>query len=221
MRSRGAAQRREYPLTPASSPGDDQSSARTGRPARGGRGASNEWNDVQRGCFSCCPAGRRLRRIALRRTGRYEIDESGNMSGRPSADNLAIRVLDLTAGADADSIRLVEVTGQVLLRLRELVARLVGLTGCDLLISRAINLAAGTRPVLTGVRWSGDPPGLEGLAERARDHQAEEVRAACVAVVGGFLSLLFSFIGEDLTQRQVHRAWPEVLLDPQDPGTHV
>lgn len=140
------------------------------------------------------------------------------MSGRPSADNLALRLLELTAGADADPVRLVEVTGQILLRLRELVARLVGTAGCDLLISRAVNLAAGTRPLLAGVRWSDAAPGLDGLAERARDRDAEDVCAACVGVVGGFLSLLFSFIGEELTLRQVRRAWPDISLDEQSRG---
>lgn len=151
--------------------------------------------------------------------GLYEIDESGNMSGRPSADNLALRLLELTAGADTDPVRLVAVTGQVLLRLRELASRLVGTAGCDLLISRAIHLAAGTRPILTGVWWSGAPLSLEGLSERAHGQEAEEVCAACVAVVGGFLSLLYSFIGEELTLRQVRRAWPDAALDEPSTGT--
>jgi hypothetical protein len=134
------------------------------------------------------------------------------MNSPLSAHRLAERLLEHEAEDHAGASEVAEAAGGVCSRLREQFARLVGPSGCDLLLTRAVSQARAAHPSLNGVRWqAGESRSLEGLAECVEGENAEEVRAASAAIVGGFLSLLFSFIGEDLTLRQVQRLWPDLV----------
>jgi hypothetical protein len=87
-------------------------------------------------------------------------------------------------------------------------------------MARALSRAAAEHPVLQGVRWQGGAAGSwAGLPERPTSLNPEALRAAMVAVIAAYLSLLARFIGEDLTRRQLDRAWPE--LRPGNPATEA
>jgi hypothetical protein len=136
------------------------------------------------------------------------------MSQEPSASNLVERLLELEAQQESDAAALAEATGRVSVRLHQLFARLVGSHGCDLLLARAVSVAAAADPRLTGIRWQpGAAPALEGLRERLEAYPPDEARQACSTLLGAFLSLLFRFIGPAVTVRQVNSVWPGLAND--------
>ncbi len=88
--------------------------------------------------------------------------------------------------------------------LRMPLAKLVGVAGFRSLMSRALTLAKAEVPSLGAVRVRPDGS-LEGLNGIGRPEDAE----AGTVVMAQLLSLLVTFIGEPLTMRLVHDAWPE------------
>jgi hypothetical protein len=51
---------------------------------------------------------------------------------------------------------------------------------------------------------------FNGLTENAENLDETEVLGGVVAIVGGFIDLLGTFIGYDLTLRMVYRCWPDL-----------
>jgi hypothetical protein len=92
-------------------------------------------------------------------------------------------------------------------------AKLVTASGCQLLLARAIHLAAVETPVLRNVR-AGIVPGmcLEGLRESGPEVTLKEMEAGVAAVAAQFIGLLDLFIGEDVTRRLVRDVWPDAPL---------
>ncbi len=90
-------------------------------------------------------------------------------------------------------------------------AMLVGPAGFQALLQRALHLTGAEYPLLRGVQGF-DGACLAGLAERTEGQDPAQVNAALVAVFGSFFWLLGTFIGDDLTQRQVRRIYPQVPL---------
>lgn len=142
------------------------------------------------------------------------------MSQAFSVHHVAQHLLTWEATRTEEPLELPEVTSRACTRLCHQFGRLVGDAGCDLLMVRALSRAAAEHPMLQGVRWHNGATGcLEGLAEHAADHDPSQVQAACGSIITAFLSILTRFIGEDLTRRQLERAWPE--LQPGDPATEA
>jgi hypothetical protein len=102
-------------------------------------------------------------------------------------------------------------------RLQEGLNKLVGQAGFDALMRRALHLVQREYPFLQGVQ-SFDGTCFVGLAERAAGQDPAKVSVAMAAVIDQFFSLLSSFIGEDLANRQVRRIWPDVPLSGAVPG---
>ena len=133
------------------------------------------------------------------------------MNQVPSAQELAQQLLEREAPASAAPSEVITGAGVICLRLHRHFERLVGASGSDLLMTRAVSVARPAFPWLNGVRWQqGAQPGLDGWGAEIPSQDVLEVRRAAVAIVSGFLSLLYSFIGEELTVRQVHRLWPDL-----------
>lgn len=88
-------------------------------------------------------------------------------------------------------------------------APLIGAIGFDALLGRTLHVAKAEFPILERVKVAPALEGrLDGLREAMRGRPTEESRDAVVALVAGFLGRLGYFIGDDLTLREVHRAWP-------------
>jgi hypothetical protein len=92
-------------------------------------------------------------------------------------------------------------------------AKLVTASGCQLLLARAIHLAAVENPILRSVS-AGMVPGvcLEGLRESGPGVALEQMEAGLVAVMAQFIGLLDLFIGEGVTGRLVRDVWPDAPL---------
>jgi hypothetical protein len=88
--------------------------------------------------------------------------------------------------------------------LRGPLAKFVGVAGFRSLLSRALAIAKSERPSLGPVRVgpAGSLDGLEGV-------EPNQDADAGVVLVGQLLGLLVTFIGEPLTLRLVHDAWPD------------
>jgi hypothetical protein len=95
-------------------------------------------------------------------------------------------------------------------------------SGCQVLLNRAIRLAAGEFPFLHGVR-AGLLPGecLEGVQESGQGVTSEHLKAGLVAVMAQLIGLFELFIGEALIARLIRHLWPDAPLNmdtTQSPG---
>jgi hypothetical protein len=125
-------------------------------------------------------------------------------NGRAQVERLIAYEASRAGGADA--------TLMVCQKLYLEVGQFIGAEGFRVLFARALHLDRPDHALLADVRI-GDPASgecLTGLAEIGED--PEVIHAAAAAVIGGFLDLLSTFIGDDLTQRMIHRRWPDVAL---------
>jgi hypothetical protein len=152
-----------------------------------------------------------------------------SMRMNPAFLDFASRLLaseDVEAGPTSQGDE-VEATEKAFRKLRGRLARLLGQEGFDSLLSRALYLAASEYSFLENVtvEVSQSSPNesrqlstshLKGLREGIKGQDRAEVRAGLDAMLGCFIGLLSTFIGEDLAFRQLRRIWPEIL--PQSAG---
>ena len=97
------------------------------------------------------------------------------------------------------------------------VGQFVGADGYKVLLARALHLARGEFSFLEAVRiGDSDDDWLPGLGNIVPNRNATEVTEGMSAVLGGFVDLLSTFIGDDLALRMIHRRWPEVEARPGD-----
>ena len=94
---------------------------------------------------------------------------------------------------------------RMLEKLRRAVALFAGEEGATALFRRALAIAKEEIPALHQLSVSGDK-GLQGLEKLAVDSGG---RAAASVITEHLLSLLITFVGESLTIRLVHDAWPD------------
>lgn len=94
---------------------------------------------------------------------------------------------------------------------------LMGNTGFRVLLSRALQMARETDDWLHAVEVTADGS-LEMLngSQSSADRQAMD--QASLSVVSRLLTLLAAFIGEELTLRIVHEAWPKLPPGHPDSG---
>lgn len=99
-------------------------------------------------------------------------------------------------------------------KLRPHLAVLMGNMGFRALLARALALANADAPWLRAVHVKTDGS-FEGFEELETTVDPEEFFKGCVDLLTHLLGLLLAFIGEELTLRLVHQAWPE--LSSSDP----
>lgn len=106
---------------------------------------------------------------------------------------------------------------RVYLRLRARLATLLGAAGFDALWARAIHLAQPT------LRLADDTAaeeavraGAYGLRAALRGQDSAGVQQALTAVFASFISLLYTFIGEDLGARFIRQLWPDLPPDAEE-----
>lgn len=91
-------------------------------------------------------------------------------------------------------------------KLRRPISSLAGATGYRALLARALSLAKAQTPGLSSVHVEPDGS-LELDGSDLLNGEAEEADTVLIAQLLGLLS---NFIGEDLTLRLVHDAWPSL-----------
>jgi hypothetical protein len=98
---------------------------------------------------------------------------------------------------------------RILGRLVEVMAPLIGVAGFAALVKRAIHLTYRSYPCLTRIELQvGTSIVVVGL-QVAVEREGTATAAACATrLLATLISLLESFIGEDLASRTVARAWP-------------
>jgi hypothetical protein len=98
------------------------------------------------------------------------------------------------------------------LRLRAHLAVLFGATGFDALWARAIHIALrDLRPV--DAPAAAAPTSAYGLHAAVRGRDAAAVQQTLLAAFTSFISLLFTFIGEELGAHLIHQLWPDLPPD--------
>ena len=131
----------------------------------------------------------------------------------PATKELARRLLVHEAGGRQAPADLAEATERAFQRLRQRLARLIGLAGFNALLARALRLAQADFPALERVAFDEHAgTGLTGARQFATAAAGDpaEAGAALVAVLAQFIGLLKTFIGEDLGVRLVREAWPDL-----------
>jgi hypothetical protein len=96
-------------------------------------------------------------------------------------------------------------------KLRVSLAALVGNTGFDALLSRALVLASPEMPWLRLVRVKADGA-LVGPADLGMQVAPEKIAAGRVALLVHLLELLSAFIGETMTVQLMSELWPNLVL---------
>ena len=102
-------------------------------------------------------------------------------------------------------------------KLRPQLAALLGNAGFRALLSRALALAKAEVPSLRGVHVKADGA-LQGLDGLDAPVDPDEIFEGRVVLLAQLLGLLVVFIGENLTLRLVHEAWPKLSLNDFDFG---
>ena len=131
----------------------------------------------------------------------------------PAARALARRLLSLESGGQDDPEALAAAIDRATGRLRGRLAGLVGQHGFAALCARAVRLAQRETPTLAGITYDARPPGgLRGTHEfvLANASDPAAATAALASILAQLIGLLIAFIGQDLTVRLIHEAWPEL-----------
>ncbi|MCW5717875.1 MAG: hypothetical protein KIS68_08615 [Bauldia sp.] len=103
-------------------------------------------------------------------------------------------------------------------KLRPHLSMLMGRSGFEALVARALVLAIAEVPWLTAVRVVADGE-LEGLALARPATNAAEFARGEVVLLAQLLGLLEAFIGPALTLRIVNPLWPQLSFDGADFST--
>ena len=105
-----------------------------------------------------------------------------------------------------------DVAEQVMRRLYQELAKLLGPEGCDALLRRSLVLARREHPALAGVSVSsgGTFVGLDNIPR-----EGTALREGAIAIVSQFIGLLVVLIGEDLAMLLVRDIWPLAAEEEQ------
>jgi hypothetical protein len=96
-----------------------------------------------------------------------------------------------------------EVAQHVVTRLRDELGKLIGPTGFEVLLVRALVLARRADPTLAGITI-----GAGGTFGGFEDRPDAEREKAATDIIAYFLELLVTLVGEDLAMRLVRHLWP-------------
>ena len=129
----------------------------------------------------------------------------------PTIRELARRLLAVEAASQSASDSHAQEAVLVNEKLRISLTRLAGADGFAAILRRALALASTEVSALQSAKVSPDGR-LDGL-EPLTTHVGSVAGAATVAITAHLLGLLVTFIGEPLTLRLVHEAWPETSPD--------
>jgi hypothetical protein len=131
--------------------------------------------------------------------------------------DLAHRLLSYEAGAGKTSEPMESPTLRVYEKLRQSLGEFVGVTGFQLLASRALTLARPEAPSLSAARVTSDGS-LQGLGEIETQINMGTARASegGIILIARLLGLLRIFLGEALTLSLLRSAWPGEVFDDRN-----
>lgn len=127
---------------------------------------------------------------------------------RPSivAFAAAILALDAERHGAADAAGAAERT---MARIYLHLGKLIGATGYDVMLARALVLARRTSPVLANV-VAGPGGRLRGLTAALAEANDADARKAAFTLVAHFIELLAILVGDELAIRLLRDAWPDL-----------
>jgi hypothetical protein len=132
----------------------------------------------------------------------------------PTPEELARQLLAYEAGEKKSPEELAAAAEQVYLRLRERLAVLLGPTGFDALWARAMHLAQPKfRPEDGATREESLRTHAYGLQAAVRGRDSAAGHHNLVVTFASFITLLFTFIGEELGFRFIRQIWPDLPPD--------
>lgn len=105
-------------------------------------------------------------------------------------------------------------------KLYDQMAQLFGHAGFHAMIARSLKLTGREFPEIRDME--DDPQGedcLRGLQGSLEGADPDTARRAVEAVFANLINLLNSFVGTDMTMSLVARAWPEVTIREEGPGS--
>jgi hypothetical protein len=130
----------------------------------------------------------------------------------PPVRDLARRLLALEAHTGEPTETRADAALRSFEKLRVHLSRLVGVSGFQALLTRALMLAAAEVRWLESVKVK-EGGALAGFSESVQQQDADAAAAGMAALLGQLLGLLFTFIGEDLTLRLVGDVWSDAPLN--------
>jgi hypothetical protein len=132
----------------------------------------------------------------------------------PAPENLARSLLAYEAGEETGPEEIAAAGERVYLRLRGRLAILLGSTGFDALWARAMHLAQQeSRPAAGPVAEEALRTRAYGLPAAAHEHDSAVVHHNLVVAFTSFITLLFTFIGEELGFYFIRQIWPNLPPD--------
>ena len=135
----------------------------------------------------------------------------------PAIRFLARRLLALEADGSEQADVKERAALSAFAKLRLHLTKLIGISGFQVLLARALALAKAEVTWLEPVHVQADAT-LEGFSEAAQRQPADAVAEGCLALLAELIGLLVVFIGEALTLRLVQEVWPEARLDDPNSG---
>lgn len=132
----------------------------------------------------------------------------------PQIRSLANRLTDFESG-DVSAGMSIPADFNTIEKLRGYLSMLMGRTGCQALLSRALVLAIADVPWLSTLRVDQDG-GMEGLTASRSAIGAAAFRDGENAILAHVLALLLAFIGPALALRLLKQLWPGLSFDEAD-----
>ncbi len=129
--------------------------------------------------------------------------------------DFARRVIESEAAEHASSKAALPAAFRVCEKLRSHLTTLMGKTGFQALLARALVLGAAEEPSLRSVSLGPDG-GWQGLEGMDALKKTKSVDGGGVVLLARLLGLLTAFIGEQLAVRLVREIWPKLPLDDLD-----
>ncbi len=129
----------------------------------------------------------------------------------PAARVLAQQLLAFEAEGQPRAEELARAAEQACRRLRRYFVNVIGPAGFASLFTRALRLAQDEFPMLERIAFAADADiCLHGAHEFAAAHGSVAAGDALAAILAHFISLLVTFIGEDLGLRLIREIWPRI-----------
>jgi hypothetical protein len=126
---------------------------------------------------------------------------------------LALRLLRHEAHRGEDLTAVLDAAERCYGKLCTVLAQLVGVSGCQALLGRALRIATLEHPRLGSARSASEPLGsIDGLRDSLRTVTPMEASDSLATVLASLMWLLATFIGDDLTLRLLRDVWPDVSL---------
>lgn len=137
------------------------------------------------------------------------------MNTSPDGHAIArIVVAKVTAGTE-NAHELAAAIERALSPVCQTTSSLIGNEGFKALIARALYLSTREHPLLSTLEIRADSQlTIKHTEVAVRSQGALAVTAAATALLGNIVTLLFNFIGEDLTMRLLQRTWSFEGGDP-------